>query len=158
MQEDTNQAESKIAYAENSAKEANARAEKADKDCAAAQASETKERDLRGKAELAEANVRADLKIAQAALTAAKEMHAKHEAMMKDMEAKMEQQRKVVQELTIKAATEERLRMAAEKRVPAKSSAPSAMPMMPMGYEVEVSQRNSDGGLRKLVLTPMKAH
>ena len=151
------EANGKIAAAEEGRKAAEARAEKEAAERAAAQAVAAKERDLRGKAEVSEANVRAELKIAQSALEAAHKMHEKHEAHMKEMKAKMETQSKVIQELTVKAATEERMRLAGEKRGNKGMVAP-APAAAPMGYVIEGLRRDGNGDLYSFQLIPKKVH
>lgn len=150
------EAESKVAAADERAKAAEAKAANEEKDCEKAEALAAKERDLRGKADSAEANVRADLKIAQAAVASERAKHADCERELRTAQATIETQRKSLQEAIVKASTEERLRLAAEKK-PGKSVAVAAPAMSPVGYEIAI-QRTSDGTMNKLVLTPRKPH
>lgn len=146
-QAETTEALGRIAAAE-------AKAAKEEKECEAAKAEASKERDLRGQAELSEANVRADLKISQAETDAERKRSAECERDLKASNVTIESQRKVIQEATVKAATEERLRIAAEKK--GGKSAPSTVTRSPASYEVEISQRTAEGGLHRLTITPRK--
>lgn len=150
-------AESQIAAAEERAKAAEARAVAKEIDCETAEAEAEKERDLRSKAEKAEADVRADLKIAQATATTAKDEYAECARELKAAKVTIEQQKQYLNEAIVKAATEERLRLVAERK-PRKTVSVPAPAMSPMSYVVEEFRRDSNGDLRSFSLTPKKAH